>query len=78
MACPTCSHTMRRVAESVYWCPRCGTLSPNYEAPDVPTLVEHCRAFNRMVDGTGAGRALKADLVASGVMESILRPESRP
>lgn len=28
MACPTCDHTMQKIADepAMFWCPRCGTI----------------------------------------------------
>lgn len=36
--CETCGHTMQRLGDITYWCPRCGTLKtkdavPEYEPP---------------------------------------------
>jgi len=48
MACPTCDHTMHSLGstknnESIFWCPRCGTVKGrNYAGEDriVPRLVK--------------------------------------
>ncbi len=50
MACPTCDHTLQRIAEETAWCPRCGTLvDGNPEAPKLveraALLVNHVREF---------------------------------
>lgn len=51
MPCPTCDHTMHRVAigadgvgRDVDWCPRCGTVAFGTHA-HAPKLVERCRRY---------------------------------
>lgn len=43
MPCPTCDHTMQKVADNVFWCERCGSIlmaNPNYlGAHTIPMLV---------------------------------------
>lgn len=45
MACPTCDHTMHKIAaqEAIFWCPRCGTVKDKemLVAADVPTVVKY-------------------------------------
>jgi tRNA(Ile2) C34 agmatinyltransferase TiaS len=77
MACGTCDHTMQKVAESVFWCPRCGTLSPNWEAPEPPRLVGFLREFHRMISDSPEGRALRSLAIQSGITEAIFKPEDR-
>ena len=40
MPCPVCSHTIHRISEAYFWCPRCGSLIaplgvPDHEAPKI-------------------------------------------
>jgi hypothetical protein len=56
MACPTCDHTMQSAAQSLFWCPRCGTLKDTRhgEPPidvSVPKLVERCHKLLTTIQG---------------------------
>lgn len=49
MACPTCDHTVQMIAQGVFWCPRCGSISSFNgltTKSDSPKLVERCRVFS--------------------------------
>ena len=83
MSCPTCDHTMNYFGETpgektIYWCPRCGTLRYDQEAPVVhrPKLVERCREFGPTI----YPRSVHAwnDWVRLGIAESINLPGDRP
>jgi Zn-finger nucleic acid-binding protein len=94
MACPTCDHTMEFVGpvghmeqQSVYWCPRCGTLKvADGEREDVstPKIVERCREFETHLydcennDDYGVYLArLPEDWRRFGIAESINPPDRR-
>jgi len=68
MSCPTCDHTMQRIENETFWCPRCGTLrlGPMIE---MPMLVERVRMFA----GT-LGRSWSALAHRLGILESIGTP----
>lgn len=66
---------MQRVAESVFWCPRCGTLHPNHEHAEVPKLVERCREFEERRHLVAAGDF--RPWFTLGVAESIRPPAER-
>ena len=49
MACPTCDHTMQAVAyslgtQSVFWCPRCGTLKNQTGEVSLPRWIQIAQA----------------------------------
>lgn len=84
MNCPTCDHPVDRVGENghqqtLYWCPRCGTLAACVERPlvCVPQLVYGCRAFRRdAADHLSPGAVFVWNRL--GLREAIHRPEDRP
>ncbi len=47
MSCPTCDHTMQRVGQGVFWCPRCGTLRT---VLSLPAAIRNDDAAPRLVD----------------------------
>ena len=49
MACPTCDHTMQSLRQTVFWCPRCGTVKhgQSYFYVDVPKLVDNVNKFEK-------------------------------
>lgn len=79
MSCPTCDHTMQRVVEGVFWCPRCGTLKQPvtsnvlgihaYDSFVQPLLIERCRTF-----GDSLGPAWSQLWITQGIQESIFPP----
>ena len=80
MACPTCDHTMKKISKpfsdplSVFWCPRCGTISGGFNT-EVPNLVERARAFE---NGLGTDEASGAsNWIRLGIGESINLPGER-
>ena len=85
MPCPTCDHTLAQTlttaSESLYQCPRCGTVvirgGINYgsvSAVYVPKLVERCREFGRHL--VIRARLENCDLWDTlGIAESIRKPE---
>jgi uncharacterized Zn finger protein (UPF0148 family) len=76
MPCPTCDHTMQRIIDGTFWCPRCGTLktiSGDHTEIDTPMLVNRCREFEPTLGNIlrdGKWRLL-------GIHESIYPPEER-
>ena len=52
MACKPCTHTMQRIADKWFWCPRCGTLKRDYETLDpewfTPKLVNLARTLGKV------------------------------
>lgn len=82
MSCPTCDHTMQRLAGHVFWCPRCGTLKTapgEREEIEAPELVKRCRAF--YVQGEHAPGFLESwqrIWVGLGIREAINVPDERP
>ncbi len=85
MACPTCSGTMQKIAESVFWCPRCGTLSGDGGTVGVtqfwlhtaPKLVERCRNLQAGLVEAEQPEGIEA-LRLLGISEAIHLPEDRP
>jgi hypothetical protein len=68
-----------------WWCPRCGTLKEvvghlgrEFTNTEAPKLVDRVRGFVRMIDGTAAGRFLRGQAEAAGILESALPPGDRP
>lgn len=85
MACPTCDHTLQLLfhdrERKIYHCPRCGTIRSElfgHIDDTVPKVIGYLRSFHRMIDNTGAGRALRELAKIEGITESILKPEDRP
>ncbi len=81
MACPTCGHTMHRIVERHFWCPRCGSLlamrvpgMPDMDV-SVPSLVERCREFQ---EHNILLNSYKAAWRQTGIQEAISLPEGRP
>jgi uncharacterized Zn finger protein (UPF0148 family) len=79
VSCPTCGHTLQRVEQMTFWCPRCGTLSDGVDAaaadPLPPALVRRCREFaDRHIPASSGYAEL---WTRSGIAESIRRPEDR-
>jgi hypothetical protein len=87
MSCPTCDHTMERVAMDVFrrgcfWCPRCGTVWTtscdetgawvNRDEP--PALVDRCRRFEKI---RGIAYLIN-EWITAGIAEAINKPEDRP
>ncbi len=83
MACATCGHTMHRIVERHFWCPRCGSLlsmrvpgMPDMDV-SVPSLVERCREFQRL-HRSNFDEFVGDDWRRLGFAESIAKPEDRP
>jgi hypothetical protein len=83
MPCSTCGHTMQKVTEGTFWCPRCGTLgdailnkqTDEYDLQcEAPKLVERCRRFDP-TQGAAEGLYQWRRL---GIEESINPPAARP
>ncbi len=87
MACDTCSHTMQNLGvegQRIFWCPRCGSLKTvvghadkEFTNTERPKLVDIAREFVRRFPDTDAGRQLKQQAEASGILESTLPPGDR-
>jgi hypothetical protein len=85
MSCPTCSHTMARIADgrtTVWHCDRCGTVKtePGMGPPEyyVPKLVERIRRFRDLAENGHGLSAASANLWHRlGIAESINTPEKR-
>jgi Zn finger protein HypA/HybF involved in hydrogenase expression len=76
MACGTCGHTVQKVTDGIFWCPRCGSLLEaflEHTKVEAPKLVERCREFGERVDEYW----LKT-WQHLGIAEAINLPESRP
>lgn len=85
MTCPTCSHVMALVSDSLHWCPRCGTLltahvpSSRPPTPGVPLLVERCRRFYADLAGPGQALAMICrHWRVLGIVEAIAPDEVSP
>jgi hypothetical protein len=85
MPCPTCDHTMTKIVQDVYWCPRCGTLGEVVPGDSVgeyklvgeaPKLVERCREFEQRLTLVTAGDGRPWHTL--GIAEAINTPENRP
>lgn len=85
MACPTCDHTMQSIGQtkrqdSVFWCPRCGTIrtlySPTKMDDDAPSLPHRVRAFLAELE-TGAYPKLDTIAHRIGLEESCTLPAER-
>lgn len=75
MACPTCDHTMHRLCDEWFWCPRCGTIrKPGNKYGDKPRLVGRVRD---MLSRIGIFKVTEIAMT-TGVLESIMLPEERP
>jgi len=78
MSCPTCDHTMVSVGlsrngyDTVYWCPRCGTVKDAGVACE-PVLVTRCIKYA----GTLKDEKKIEDFERCGILESILPPGER-
>lgn len=73
MTCPACDHTMAKVADDLWHCPRCGTLISNLSINGiVPELVERCRQLRQVLSNTYLSWFRKL-----GIAESIDKPENR-
>ena len=74
MACPTCDHTMQKIAEAVWHCPRCGTIAdPHGRA--VPQLVERVVQFCGTLTDDDA--RIIANMERLGVTEAATHPDVR-
>jgi hypothetical protein len=76
MSCPTCDHTITGIANGVFWCPRCGSVSDftnNITDHAVPKLVERCRWFGESQRGDSV--CLTSSWAA--IAESINLPANR-
>lgn len=52
MACQTCDHTVRLIANSIpktWWCPRCGTIKTEHRS-EAPFLVGICKDITTVAD----------------------------
>ena len=90
MACPTCGHEMKLLAETqlskVYYCFRCGTVQRHLlgivEQIDahVPALVGRCREFQDQLDFHFDSWGPEAEGVWKhlGIHEAINLPANRP
>lgn len=86
MPCPTCSHTMARVANghTIIWhCERCGTIKAERGMGPVdiyvPQLVERITRFRDLAEnGMGLSPASAALWHRLGISESIAIPSKRP
>lgn len=77
MSCPTCDHTMHRIAlptfgMPVYWCSRCRTINGG-PLQAVPKLVERCRNLLRSVEGKDSMR----NVDNLGIIEAVMGPGDR-
>jgi hypothetical protein len=72
MACPTCDHTIGRIAGEVFWCPRCGTLKVGNTATLTPQLVWRCREF-----ASTLGPSWKNLWHRLGIEEAVNTPNER-
>ncbi len=53
MSCPNCDHTMHRLTDDLFWCPRCGSLKDDCDY-ETPFLVRHIRTADLLpgLDGS--------------------------
>lgn len=86
MSCPTCDHTMQKVAVETHgtWflCPRCGTMTFTLPGGEhfntyIPALVQRCRDFADQAVNRKTERI--ADVWRrTGIADAINKPEGRP
>ncbi len=81
MSCVSCGHTMEKVDDYVFRCPRCGTMTVHWAGNSrsdtyVPKLVERVREFRRL-HGTNLDEHMAADWHRLGLDESVNPPAER-
>ncbi len=62
MACVTCDHTMQRVGNLTYWCPRCGTIKVHEDSQNGisrPWLVERVHKMRALQGSSREGTSLR-------------------
>ena len=85
MPCPTCSHTIARVTDTIAHCERCGTLvvergrQTSWQDVYVPKLVKRCRTFADEMLGPpdGGSGVLRTVWDYRGIDECIRTEEER-
>ncbi len=53
--CTTCSHTLQKIGDGIWWCPRCGTIVDQFQEHHAPVLVERCRQFQESLGPSWLG-----------------------
>jgi hypothetical protein len=85
MYCSTCGHTLHRPgfappSDTIWLCPRCGTLTNGIGETYVPLLVERCNRLAAELQGgnfPAGGQEVLECLHRLGILESIALPENR-
>jgi hypothetical protein len=72
MPCPTCDHAMHKIGPlgtRIFWCPRCGTVTREFNVNDpdtfIPKLPQRVRDYVKGLEGEERAAAWRIGLVES-------------